>query len=100
MRSSFGYHILKVTDVKRRPLISRQEYLLHKDKARYVLETMLGEKYASEYVQGMLKNADVKIFPNVAAVVKKRLSGIIIRKPYQTDQMYEAQIPESEISEL
>lgn len=97
IKSSFGYHILKVTDFKKKPMISSYEYEIHKRKAKYLLEYKVGEKIAYEYIGKMLKNADVIIYPKVLQFVNEKLSQKLKRKPNQFDQMRQLQLRDYEV---
>lgn len=100
VKSQFGYHIIKVNDFKKNPLITRQQYEDRKNKAKYMLEFKLGEKYAFDYVEKMLKNAEVKIIPEVIMFVEERIEKNLTREPNKFDEMSEIQLNENEIARL
>lgn len=97
IKSPFGYHIIKVTDFKKKPLITQREYEVHRKKAKYLLEYKIGEKYSYEYIDGMLKNAEIVIYPEVIKLVDEKLSNKFKRKPTDVDQMYEMQLRDEEV---
>ncbi|MEW6194062.1 MAG: peptidylprolyl isomerase [Bacteroidota bacterium] len=97
VKSIFGYHIIKVTDFKKKPLITRREYEVHRKKAKYLLEYKIGEKYSYEYIDAMLKSADIIIYPEVMKLVDEKLSDKFKRKPTDVDQMYELQLRDEEV---
>ncbi len=97
VKSQFGYHILKVTDFKKKPLITRQEYEVYKQKAKSLLEYKLGDKYANEYINEILKKAEIKIDARTATMVRSKLKGIIKRQPDQYSPMSEMQLTNDEV---
>ncbi len=78
--SSFGYHILKVTDFKKNPLITRQQYEDRRRKVRYLLESKIGEKEALAYVRSMLSRATIRLNPEVLDFVRGKLQDIFSEK--------------------
>ncbi|MFA7289616.1 MAG: peptidylprolyl isomerase [Melioribacteraceae bacterium] len=97
LKSFFGYHIVKVTDYKKNPLITRTEYDAHRRKARFLLEYEEGEKYSYEYISKMEKNAKIVLNPDVMEFVDKALEGKFKRKPTNMDKMFEMQLRDEEI---
>ena len=55
MKSSFGWHIIKVEDVRK---VQPPTYNEVKDE----LKVKLQEKKLNDYVEGLVKAADVKVF--------------------------------------
>jgi hypothetical protein len=100
VKSQFGYHIVKVNDFKKKPLITRQEYIIAREKTKYQLEYKLGDKYAFDYIENMLKQAKVTLNPDVMEIVDNKLAEQFKRKPTQYDQMSEIQLNDSEINKL
>lgn len=97
VKTNFGYHIIKVTDYRKKPLITRLEYEAHRKKVKYLLEYQLGEKYAYEYIGKMLHNSNVIVYPPVMKFVEEKLSTLFKRKPSESDQMFEVQLREDEV---
>jgi parvulin-like peptidyl-prolyl isomerase len=100
IKSIFGYHIIKVTGIKKKPLISGNEYELQRKKAKYLLETKIGEKLAFEYIDKMRESAKILIYPDIVKLAILKLSGIFTRKPSHADQMYEIQLKDEEIKSV
>ena len=100
IKSSYGYHILKVTDFRKRPMITRQEYELHRRKAKYLLEYKIGDKLAYEYIDKMIKNDRIKIYPQIISVIEQKLADKFKRKPGQYNQMFEVQLKDEEIKTI
>lgn len=98
IRSQFGYHILKVTDYKKKPLITRMEYEQHRDKAKAMLEYKLGDKLAFEHVSSMFDKAEIDVNPGVATAVRSKLKEIFQRKPNQYNEMNEMQLTDDEVN--
>lgn len=97
IKSQFGYHILKVTDYKKKPLITRHEYEIHQQKAKTRLELMLGEKYALAYITTMLENSKIELNPPVITSVRAKLKSVFQRKPDLPPQMSEMQLTDDEV---
>ncbi len=100
VKSQFGYHIVRVNDFKKKPLITRQEYIIAREKTKYQLEYKLGDKYAFDYIENMLKQATVTLNPDIMEIVDNKLAEQFKRKPTQYDQMSEIQLNDSEINKL
>ena len=97
VESMFGYHILKVMDFKKNPLITRQQYEEHRRKTRYLLEYKIGEKLAHGYVKAMLSRATVRLNPEVLEFVRAKLENRFTRRPSAADQFSEIQLRDDEI---
>ena len=97
IKSQYGYHIIEVTDYKKKPLITRQEYEAHKIKAKARLEFMLGDKYAYDYINNLFANAEIKIYPPIVSTVRIKLKNLFQRKPDQFNQMNEMQLTDDEV---
>lgn len=100
IKSQFGYHIIKVTDYKKKPLITRSEYELHRRKAKALLQFKLGDKYAFEFLDTLVKKAEITIYPNMLKFVQEKLANQFKRKPTQLDQMNEIQLNDSEVEKV
>jgi len=100
IRSSYGYHIIKVTDFKKHPMITRQEYELHRRKVKYLLDYKIGDKLAYEYIDKMLKKDNIKIYPGIVSIIEQKLADKFKRKPGQYDQMLEVQLKDDEIKTI
>jgi len=97
VRSQFGYHILKTTDYKKKPLITRQEYEKAKAKAEAKLEFMLGDKYAQQYINELMQQSEIEIIPEIATAVRSKLKNIFKRNPDQFSRMTEMQLTNDEV---
>ena len=100
VKSQFGFHIVKVTDYKKNPLITRAQYEAHKQKAKAKLEFMLGDKYAFAYVNNLMNNVDIQISPAVATSVRSKLKHVFTRQPDQFNQAGEMQLNENEVKQV
>lgn len=97
VKSQFGFHILEVTNFQKNPLITQQQYLEHRKKARYLLEYKLGDKYALEHIGEMLRNASITLNPDVVEFVQKKLQNVFKRSPALGDQLSEFQLRDDEV---
>jgi parvulin-like peptidyl-prolyl isomerase len=97
VRSQFGYHILKITDYKKKPLITKQEYESHKRKAKSLLEFKLGDNYAYSYINDLFKKAEIQLNPEIITAVRSKLKNIFQRKPNQFNQMNDMQLTYDEV---
>ena len=100
VKSRYGYHILKVVNYKVNPLITEYEYRVHKYKSKLLLEYQLADKVADEYIGKLLKQAKVKVYPNIMKDVRDKVSSVLKRKPGQFDNMSEFQLTNPEIKTL
>ncbi len=100
IKSQFGYHIIQVINFKKNPMITRQQYELHRKKAKYLLESKKGEKLAREYIRKMMEDVDIQVRPAVMQQLGDKLVKILNRKPATTDQMDMMQLSESELVQL
>lgn len=100
IKSQFGYHILQVVDYKKKPLITRHEYELQRDRARYQLEQKIGDKLAYEYIDRIMADVKIQVYPSVLQFVGEKLAPQLKRKPSQIDQMFDAQLSEVQIQDL
>ena len=100
IQSSFGYHLIEVTDFKKKPMMTRYEYLVHKRKVKYLLEYKLGDKYAFEYIHKMMAAARLNYNPEVMEFVEAKLKDFFKRKPSSLDQTSEFQLLDNEIQKV
>jgi parvulin-like peptidyl-prolyl isomerase len=100
LKSFFGYHIVKVTDYKKNPLITRAEFDAHRRKARFLLEYEKGEALSYEYITNMAKDAKIVFNPDVMEYVDNALKGKFKRKPTNMDKMFEMQLRDEEIKSI
>ncbi|RPI05879.1 MAG: hypothetical protein EHM64_04945 [Ignavibacteriae bacterium] len=100
IRSSFGYHLLEVTDFKKKPLITRYEYMVHKRKVKYLLEYKLGEKYAFEYINQLMSHVRLNYNPEVMEFVDNKSRDFFKRKPSTLDQTSEFQLTDHELQNV
>ena len=97
IKSQYGFHILKVTDYSKKPLITRQEYETYKHKARIKLELMLNDKYSYNYITDMVEKAEIEMNPGVITAVRSKLKNVFKRTPDQFNQMNEMQLTDDEV---
>jgi len=100
VRSRFGYHILKVTDYKKRPLITRAEYETHRQKAKAKLEFILGEKYGYDYIDNMMNTAEIRLSPEVISTVRSKIKHLFTRQPDQYSPAGEMQLTDNEVKQV
>ncbi len=101
VRSNDGYHILEVTDWRKIPLITSEEYELNRKKARALLESKIGEKIAWEYLGAMMQGIPIRIYPQAVKAVGEKLRVIVAeRAPSPWDAMHERPLGEAEAEAL
>jgi parvulin-like peptidyl-prolyl isomerase len=96
VRSPYGYHIIEVMDYKKNPLITRQQYITYRRKAKALVESKLGDKYALEFVRSLISRAQIEYNQEVMAFVEKKFQDMFTRQPQKTDQMQEIQLFDEE----
>jgi len=87
VRTTHGYHILKLENYKVNPLITEDDYQMHISDSRNMIETRLGEKIAFEYITNMMTDVDIKVNSELLRMVGERLTNVFEREPSQLDQM-------------
>jgi parvulin-like peptidyl-prolyl isomerase len=100
IQSSFGYHLIEVTDFKKKPMLTRYEYEVHKRKVKYLVEYKLGDKYAFEYIHKMMSTVRLDYHPDVMEFVDTKLKDFFKRKPSSLDQTSEFQLTDNEIQKV
>jgi len=98
--SSFGYHIIKVLDYKKNPLISEDNYQSARQKVRYMLEKKIGDKIAAEYITSMMKDKSIEIQTDMANLIASRFQEVFNRKPKPYELTQETQLTSLETREL
>ena len=100
VKSGFGYHIVKVTDYKKKPMITRSEYELHRRKAKTILQYKIGDERAAEYINKLAKRAEIEIHPEMFRFVYTQLNEKFKRKPTQFNPMSDIQLTDGEIKNI
>ena len=100
IKSRFGYHIMRVLDFRKKPLITRQEYLAHQQKVKYLLEQKRGEALANEYIESMMASIPIQVYPAVLEFVGKQLAKQFRREPSIYDGMKTMQLSEQELGQI
>jgi len=98
--SSYGWHILKVIDWRKNPLLSEAQYALQRRNARTVLEQKLGDKAALAYIGSLMKNKKIKVYPASLHAVGERLGVVLQRQPSTADQLHNEQLSDAEMGRL
>ncbi len=98
--SSFGYHIIKVVDYKKNPLISEDNYQSARRKVRYMLEMKIGDKIAAEYITSMMNDKHIEVRADMINLVAARFQEVFNRKPKPYELTQETQLTSMEIREL
>ncbi|MCU0644054.1 MAG: peptidylprolyl isomerase [bacterium] len=81
VRSTHGYHILKVVDWKKNPLISENEYQQQRDNTANVLKLKIGQKIADDYIDRMMKKTKVKVRSDALRFVGEKLERLLTKLP-------------------
>ena len=98
--SSYGWHILQVTDWRRTPLLPEGQYQLQRNNARAVLERKLGDKAALAYISGMMKEKKIQVYPRSLRAVGQKLGVVLKRQPSTADQLRTEQLSDAEMGEI
>lgn len=100
IKSSFGYHLLKVVDYRINPLVSQSEYDLHRRKVKYMLEKKIGDKLAAEYISKMMAERKIEARTEMMRMTAQKFTTLFRRDPGLYDQMLEAQLTPAEVHAL
>lgn len=73
VRSSHGYHIIRVENARYNPLLDTYDFAIHRDKIKAMVETKMGEMRALDYIRTMMDQADVKLRTPEFALVGRAL---------------------------
>jgi parvulin-like peptidyl-prolyl isomerase len=78
--STLGYHIIKVTDWKKDPFITREE--LEKNRAHHfnLLKSKIGDRIANQYIDEMMKKVKIKVNPRAMKIVAEKLEAHLKEK--------------------
>lgn len=100
VRSRWGYHIVQVTDTRKNPLITRQQYEAEKNKARALLENKIGDFRAQCMLETMMDDVKIQVFPRIMQAVGDQLALQLDRSPSAMDAMNEMQLSDAEVLKL
>ena len=100
IKSQYGYHILRVVDFKKKPLITAYEYEIQKEKTKYLVEYKKGEQLSFEYISGLLKNAKITLYPKTVTYLEKKMAEQFKRKPDPKNARMEFQLSEEEVNRV
>jgi len=98
VKSQYGYHIIRVNDFKKRPLITNWEYAVQRQKVKYLVEFKKGEQLSYDYISEMLKNAKITLYAKTADYLREKLAGQFRRKPDPKLAGMEFQLSEEEFN--
>ncbi len=96
VKSTYGYHILWVEDLKIDPLITEEEFLVHQNKVFKLLKAKKGQALARDYIQTKMQKVKIQVNPRVLKAVGQVLQEVLRRKPTFQDQMRTFQLNEVE----
>ncbi|MCI0514353.1 peptidylprolyl isomerase [candidate division KSB1 bacterium] len=94
--SQFGYHILYIKDFQKKPILTEYEFARQKNNTQKQLEFKLGEEIARAYLQKMMSEKKIQVYPRALEWVGQKLQPHFRRKPTQFDQMFATQLNEIE----
>ncbi len=100
VKSTYGYHIILVEDLKMDPLITEEEYLLHQKEVFKLVSAKRGEKIARDYIEQKMARVKIAVNPKVLKAVGAKLETIFRRKPTAFDRMKTFQLTDKEIVAL
>lgn len=87
VRSSYGYHILKVIDWKKNPLLSNDDYLQHRDHTANLLRLKIGQKIAADYIGQMMAKTTIQVRSDAIRFVGEKLEKLLAKPPTDTAMM-------------
>ncbi len=100
IKSSYGFHILKLVDYRLDPLISQQEYEQRRRKVKFILEKKIGDKLAAEYIADMMAGKRIEVRTDMLNLVSQKFSNLFPRDLSTDDQIFEVQLSSKEIASL
>jgi len=92
VKSTYGYHILKINDFKKKPLLTEHDYQTQLLNTQKMIETRLGEKLAFDAIGQIMQDVDIKMNPKMVRFVGEILNKVLQREPSTTDQMQLVQL--------
>lgn len=87
VRSTYGYHILKVIDWKKNPLLSNDDYLQHRDHTANLLRLKIGQKIAVDYIGQMMAKATIQVRSDALRFVGEKLEKLLAKPSTDTAMM-------------
>lgn len=73
VRSSYGYHILKVVDWKKDPFVTAEEFQRNYQNTQKLLESKIGEKIAYQYIDEMMGRTKIQVRSDAIKFVGEKL---------------------------
>jgi parvulin-like peptidyl-prolyl isomerase len=87
VRSTYGYHIVKVVDWKKNPLISEDDYQQHRDHMANLLKLKIGQKIATDYIGRMMNKTKVQVRSDALRFVGEKLQQLLAKPMADTAAM-------------
>lgn len=84
VRSTYGYHVVKVVDWKKNPLISENEYQQNRENTSHLLKLKMGEKIAFEYIEQMMNETKIQVRSDAVRFVGEKLTQFLNRSSADT----------------
>ena len=98
--SSYGWHILQVTDFKADPLIREADFEQARQGTRTLLAQKRGEGLASAYIVQIMAQQQIQVDGELAAHLADKLKGQFHREPSNLDAAQPTQLSELELQQL
>jgi len=77
VRSTYGYHLLKIVDWKKDPFIAEEEFQRDYQNTHKLLESKIGEKIAYEYIDEMMSRTKIQVRSDAVKFVGDKLNKLI-----------------------
>ncbi len=87
VRSTYGYHILKVVDWKKNPLVSKDDFQQQRDNTADLLKLKVGQKIAAEYIDRMMKQTKVEVRSDAIRFVGEKLQQLLAKQTADTSEI-------------
>lgn len=100
VKSTYGYHLLLVEDMKIDPFITEEDFLAHRKATRKLVMAKKGEALARDYIEQKMAMVKIKANPRVMKAVGQHLKTIFQRSPSIFDNMQTFQLQETELAGL
>ncbi|MCD6375473.1 MAG: peptidylprolyl isomerase [Caldisericaceae bacterium] len=100
VKSTYGYHLLLVEDLKIDPFITEEDFLAHREATRKLVLAKRGAALARDYIEQKMANVKIEAKPSVMKAVGQHFKKVFQRTPSPFDNMQTFQLREVELTGL